>query len=235
MVRADERGLVAMLRKGRGGMALSVVLHLAAATALLSIPALPRPDDQAPPVIVELAVEQAVPPAAAPAPPPPAPMPPAVAASRPIPSPRQIARAVPPRPAVAPPAPVAAPAPEPSAPASPALPAAEPPPAPTAPPPAADPAPYGDYVGRMHDRIAQRRIYPPQSIRRREEGDVRLRVLVATDGRLLHIQNLEEASVLLTKAARNAVENSAPFDPPPPGTASDTQIAFDVTVVFRLH
>ncbi|TAN63732.1 MAG: hypothetical protein EPN20_09225 [Magnetospirillum sp.] len=60
-------------------------------------------------------------------------------------------------------------------------------------------------------------------------------MLASTDGRLLHIQDLEEASVLLTKAARNAVESSAPFDPPPLGTASDTQIAFDVTVVFRLH
>ena len=96
-------------------------------------------------------------------------------------------------------------------------------------------ADYGAYVGRLHDLIARHRLYPPQSLRRREEGDVRLRILMGQDGRLLDIVNLAESSVHLTQAARQAVEQAAPFDPPPLSGEDSRQIAFDVTVMFRLR
>lgn len=96
-------------------------------------------------------------------------------------------------------------------------------------------AAFRAYMMRLHDRIASHRVYPPQALRRREEGDVRLRVLLARDGRLLGILNLAEASLNLTEAARQAVSDAAPFDPPPKGDDGSQTLAFEVTVAFRLR
>ena len=99
----------------------------------------------------------------------------------------------------------------------------------------AEPVDYGAYVGRLHQRIVSHRVYPPQAMRRREEGDVRLRILLAGDGSLVDIFNLAEASAQLTQAARAAIQSAAPFDPPPRGGGGELRLAFDVTVAFRLH
>lgn len=237
MAGADIRGFGTATRSGSGAAALSVLLHLGAALLLFGTQAAPRPEDSPAPILVEIVQESPPAPAAAPAPqsaPPEAARP-----ATPSPSPsvaRPSARVRIPAPPAAP-RPGLAPGPPPDAPA--ALPAES---AAAASPPAAPPAvktvsaaDFSAYVSQLHDRIARNRVYPSQSLRRREEGDVRLRILMGQDGRLLHILNLAEASIHLTQAARQAVESAAPFDPPPSSAEDGTQIAFDITVVFRLH
>lgn len=235
MARNDESDVPLMTRMGRGGTALSALLHLTVIIVLLKGVTPPRRLDQPPPLAVEIVLEAPPPaptlpetrPTAATPPPPPAIRPaaahPVIHSAAPHPSPAKAAPA-------SPPAVTENTAPPPQAPEPMVAPAAPPPPMRTA-----GPAEVGAYVGRLRDSIIRHRIYPPQSMRRHEEGDVQLRILLATDGRLLDILNLAEASASLTQAARHAVESAAPFEPPPPGTASDRQIAFDVTVAFRLR
>jgi len=81
---------------------------------------------------------------------------------------------------------------------------AAPPPAPPAPPqPAQDYLPTQD---QSYNKIRQPR-YPPQAIRRREEGEVVLRVLVGLDGRPVQIEvERSSRSRLLDRAAIDAVQ-----------------------------
>lgn len=78
-----------------------------------------------------------------------------------------------------------------------------PPPAPPAP---AAPAPsYGATEDSSYRRLKPPR-YPPQAMRRREEGEVLLRVLVGTDGRPVQIEvEKSSRSRLLDQAAIQAV------------------------------
>lgn len=233
MACTEDCGLSTMPRRGWGALVMSGLLHLGGAALWLSLQGPARPvDDPVQPMVVEIALE-------APAAPPPTEIiqPEAKPATAPIstsrPAPRRVAaspvlpKTAPMSTATAPPPPSTA---EPAASGEAASPGPSEPPRRTV-----STTEYGAYVGRLHDRIAQRRVYPPQSIRRREEGDVRLRIMLATDGRLLHIHTLAESTSLLTQAARDAVESSAPFDPPPMASPSDQQMAFDVTVAFRIR
>jgi protein TonB len=217
---------------------LSGLLHAGAAIALIGFQAAPRVQDLPEPLAVEIVLETPAPPAPFPGPVP-------VTRQEPAPSPPEARKAPPPSPR-----PVAVSRPTKAAPslqdtpvssmgealAEAAPPLAEPSSlqAAPAPPVAVAAVDYGAYVGRLHQRIAQHRIYPPQAMRRREEGDVHLRILLAGDGSLLDILNLAEASAQLTRAARQAIESAAPFDPPPRAGGGE-KLAFDVTVAFRLR
>jgi periplasmic protein TonB len=77
-------------------------------------------------------------------------------------------------------------------------------PAPPAPPaPAAD---YGPSEDQSYRRYRPPR-YPPQALRRREEGEVILRVLVGTDGKPVQIEiEKSSRSRLLDRAAIDAVQ-----------------------------
>ena len=221
MACTEDCGPSTMPRRGYGPLVMSALLHLGGAALWLSLQTPPRLDDEPlRSMVVELTLEAPPPLASAEVAPPDA---------RPTVAPVAANRPAPRKAAIPPPMPNASPATE----APPILAREEAAPAPAPRPVSA--VDYGTYLGRLHDRIALRRVYPPQSIRRHEEGDVRLRVLVATDGRLLQIHTLAEASALLTQAARDAVESSAPFDPPPMASPSDQQMAFDVTVAFRIR
>jgi len=233
-----DRPLSRLTPRGHGGAALSVLLHLAVAAMLLNGRMASPPAEEAPPLTVDIVMESAPPAATAMAEPavPASPRPPSVRPRPPV------AKAPPPITAASDTA--AAPTAPPEA-VNPAKPeAAAPPgsiPANSTPVEAAtarrvvEEADFGAYVGHLRESIVQHRVYPPQAIRRHEEGDVRLRILLAKDGRLLDILNLAEASAHLTQAARQAVESAAPFAPPPEGGAPDRQIAFDVTIAFRLR
>ncbi|EME69503.1 tonb family protein [Paramagnetospirillum caucaseum] len=210
---------------------MSVLLHGVAVVLLIAVQAVPRPDEMPETLPVEIILEVPSPSVPADVPPAPAVSPPAPAkpaAREALPSkPRSVQVAMPAMPsvvsAVAPPEPGAT-----AAPAAPPVQAASP-------VAAAVPVDYGAYVGILHERIARHRVYPPQAMRRREEGDVRLRILLAGDGSLVDILSLAEASAQLTQAARRAIESAAPFDPPPRGGGGELRLAFDVTVAFRLR
>lgn len=235
MVRGNESKVTPMFQTmDHGGMALSILLHLMVTVALLNIATPSHQDVDTPSMMVELTMEQVAVESTSSG----QISPPVLVNVAPPATPRSVAKIMPPRLAAS----VMAPAQQPATISSETVGEIDNQVGagmddPTKPTTAfmAGAVQYDEYAGRMHDSIAQHRVYPPQSIRRREEGDVRLRILVATDGRLLQIHTLAEASSLLTQAARNAVENSAPFAPPPRTSVSDTQIAFDVTIVFRLR
>ncbi len=234
MAQADGGGALSRNRSVSGAALLSALLHAGAAILLIGFQAAPRPDEMPEPLAVEVVLE-------APSPPVPSSVPePSVAEPLPAPAkstahaaPAARLRAIP----ASRPSPPAAVLPEsgeaaPQAPAVATAPVAAPVAAPAA---LAEAVDYGAYVGRLHERIARYRVYPPQAMRRREEGDVRLRILLAGDGSLLDILSLAEASVQLTRAARQAIESAAPFDPPPRGGGGERRLAFDVTVAFRLR
>ncbi len=239
LAQADGGGVLPRTRTVSGAAMLSGLLHAGAAIALIGFQAAPRVQDLPEPLAVEIVMEAPVPPA-------PFPEPAQVSSPEPVPS-QPVIRKVSP----ASPRPVAVSRPAKTAPSLPDAPAAtmgearaeaapqpaapeSSPPGGAAPPPALSAVDYGAYVGRLHQRIAQYRIYPPQAMRRREEGDVHLRILLAGDGSLLDILNLAEASAQLTRAARQAIESAAPFDPPPRSGGGE-RLAFDVTVAFRLR
>lgn len=237
-----DRPLSRLTPRGHGGAALSVLLHLTVAAMLLGGRMAPPPTDEAPPLTVDIVLGSPPPaattlaePATAVRPPSARPRPPIAKAPPPI-APASATVAAP----TAPPEAVNPAKPEAVNPAKPEA-AAPPGPIPAHSTPVetarrvVEEADFGAYVGHLRDSIVQHRIYPPQAIRRHEEGDVRLRILLAKDGRLLDILNLAEASAHLTQAARQAVESAAPFAPPPEGGAPDRQIAFDVTIAFRLR
>lgn len=246
LAQADGGGVLPRNRSVSGATVLSGLLHAGAAIVFIGFQAAPRVQDLPEPLAVEIVLEAPVPPVPSPPPsPPPAPSQITTPApTAPLAVPRR-AVVAPLRPATvsrtAKPAPALA---DTSATMEQASAEASPPTAPTAPttqpqreaapPPAVAAVDYGAYVGRLHQRIAQHRIYPPQAMRRHEEGDVHLRILLSGDGRLLDILSLAEASAQLTRAARQAVESAAPFDPPP-RLGGGERLAFDVTVAFRLR
>lgn len=238
MAQADGGGILPRDRSGRGAALLSVLLHGVAAVLLIAVQTVPRPDEMPEPLPVEIILEAPPPSAPADIPQVPAVSPPAPAkpAGREAPpsKPRPVQAA---RPAMPSAVPAAAPPEEPPEPGATAAPAATAVSPVHAVPPvaAAVPVDYGAYVGTLHERIARHRVYPPQAVRRREEGDVRLRILLAGDGSLVDILSLAEASAQLTQAARRAIESAAPFDPPPRGGGGEPRLAFDVTVAFRLR
>lgn len=79
-----------------------------------------------------------------------------------------------------------------------------PPPAPPAPP--APPTSYGPSEDQTYRRMRPPR-YPPQALRRREEGEVVLRVLVDADGNPAQIEiEKSSRSRLLDRAAMDAVK-----------------------------
>lgn len=230
---------------------LSASVHGALVLALLSFQAVHKAEEDAPSLPVEIVMEVPLPAASQPMAESAAPVPvaaqsspaKAASASHPAPATRPRVRPVVRRIAVPP-------APSPMTDASPFLPpegraateAAEvrTPVAPvhqaaSVPAPIVQAVDVGAYVGRLHERIARYRIYPPQALRRREEGDVRLRIRLADDGRLLEILDLAEASAILARAAHEAIESAAPFDPPPHAPGGGQALAFDVTVAFRLR
>lgn len=230
MAQADGGGALSRNRSVSGAALLSALLHAGAAILLIGFQAAPRPDEMPEPLAVEVVLEAPPPPVPSSLPEPPVAEPlPAPAKSAAHAAPAARLRTIP----ASRPSPPAAVLPESgeAAPQAPAV-AAAPVAAPAA---LAEAVDYGAYVGRLHERIARYRVYPPQAMRRREEGDVRLRILLAGDGSLLDILSLAEASAQLTRAARQAIESAAPFDPPPRGGGGERRLAFDVTVAFRLR
>jgi TonB family protein len=181
----------------------------------------------------------------------PEPAPPPEPVVRPLPKPEPPPKPPappPPKPTPAPPPPQPAP-PQQPAPAAPA-PAAPVPTAPRAEAPAGpQKAPKGietgvagaraqdemsRYVTTLFTMIDRKKEYPSQSLRRREQGTVSIRLTIARDGKLLDVTSPTKSPERLVEASLQAVHDAAPF-PPLPRSLDKDQAVFEVPVTYRLQ
>lgn len=90
------------------------------------------------------------------------------------------------------------------------------------------------YLVRLRERIEHHKQYPALSRRAQEEGEMVFRLMIDTGGRLTKIELVSSASSeRLTNAARRAIENAAPFDPPP--SAWPNGLAVSIPIRFSLR
>jgi TonB family protein len=92
----------------------------------------------------------------------------------------------------------------------------------------------GQYAAKLRELIAAHRIYPEQSLRRGEEGSVKLRIVLTSDGGLIDVHALSDAPSRLVTASLQAVRASAPFPPLPPALGASRN-AFEVSVVYKIQ
>lgn len=151
----------------------------------------------------------------------------------------------PPEPVTPPPVVTPQPAPQPPpVPEKPAPPAVKPPEQAAKPPPkkgikegvagAVSQEAMNRYVTTLFTMIDRRKVYPSQSLRRREEGTVIVRLKIAADGALLDVTSPTGEPERLVDASLNAVRRAAPF-PPLPESFTSEAAEFQVPVVYKLQ
>ena len=218
-------------------------------------PPAPPPPEQKAPEPAPPVVEQK-PPEPQPLPeikPPPLPETPPAPTAEPLPPPPKVAVKHRPKPQLLPPAPKA-PEPQPEAPPVAAMPSppetrerpAAPPAAPS--PPEEKPgkgietgvasgtsqAEMSRYVTTIFTMIDAKKVYPPQSMKRREEGTVVVKLKIAADGALVDVSSPTEDPARLVNASLEAVRKAAPF-PPLPASLKQAEAEFEVPVVYKLQ
>ena len=208
-------------QSNKAGMAGSVALHLLGLAAIvLSHPFTPPPAPQPYAVPISLTAEVEQSPAAAPALPEPS-APPVVEAVR-APA-KPVHKAAPAKPVVAAAATASAAEPAPPLPQAPTT-------APTIPDVKGMTAAY---LSVIEQSIKAHLLYPAQALRRREQGVIRVRMLVAADGEIISMESDgDDASPLLVAAALQAVRDAAPFPPLPQGLA-ETRLEIPVTFALK--
>ena len=92
----------------------------------------------------------------------------------------------------------------------------------------------GRYAARLRGLIDAHKAYPPQALMRREEGTVRLRIVVDRDGKLVEVTVLSAASPHLVDASVEATKAAAPF-PSLPAELSTQRATFELPITFRLE
>jgi len=88
-----------------------------------------------------------------------------------------------------------------------------PPPAPSGP----SAAEVDAYIAEVRRRIEERKAYPALARRRGLESRVTVRISIGADGQLSGVETLDSTVALFERAAVQAIEDAAPFPPPPPG------------------
>lgn len=88
-----------------------------------------------------------------------------------------------------------------------------PPPAPSGP----SPEELDAYIAQVRRRIEERKSYPALARRRGLESQVTVRISIGADGELVRIETLGASLALFERATVEAIEDAAPFPPPPPG------------------
>lgn len=147
----------------------------------------------------------------------------------------------------APPAPAAPPAPTPEPQAPPV--AAAPTPSPASAPPTTETPRKGietgvasgtsqtemsRYVTTLFTMIDAKKQYPPQSMQRREEGTVVIRLKIAADGTLIDVTSPTTDPHRLVDASLEAVRRAAPF-PALPASLGKSEAEFEVPVNYKLQ
>ncbi len=91
------------------------------------------------------------------------------------------------------------------------------------------------YASRITSQINAHKFYPPQAIKRHEEGDVMISFRIDREGGVHEIRIISSSfSHNLDRSALQSVERSAPFEIPP-SYMSDAQLVFKVPLRYRLH
>jgi len=217
----------------KAGLAGSVALHLLGLVAIvLSHPFTPPPSPEPFAVAISLTseVEQPLPATPAPAPPSPS-APPRIEPVQPVTKPPQAHKTAPAKPLMAAVAPTGE---QPSS--TPSQESAAPTPqAPTTAPVHPDvKGMTAAYLSVIEQSVKAHLLYPAQALRRREQGVIRVRMLVAADGEILSMESDgNDASPLLVAAALQAVRDAAPFPPLPQGLP-ETPARLEVPVSFSL-
>jgi len=88
-----------------------------------------------------------------------------------------------------------------------------PPPAPSGP----SAAEVDAYIAEVRRRIEERKAYPALARRRGLESRITLRISIGADGHLARVETLGSTLALFERAAVEAIEDAAPFPPPPAG------------------
>ncbi len=87
------------------------------------------------------------------------------------------------------------------------------------------------YESALRSRIAQQERYPLEARKRHLESTVEIEFEVGEHGELLQISvKTPEKPAILVEAARAAVEQSAPFPPPPPGISHKFVVPIDFKI-----
>jgi protein TonB len=90
------------------------------------------------------------------------------------------------------------------------------------------------YATRLRALIEAKKSYPPQALRRQEEGSVTLHIVVDHNGRLLQVTASSDAPNVLVDAALEAVREAAPF-PAFPSALERQRETFELPIVFKLE
>ena len=90
------------------------------------------------------------------------------------------------------------------------------------------------YVTTIFTMIDAKKVYPPQSMKRREEGTVVVKLKIAADGALVDVSSPTEDPARLVNASLEAVRKAAPF-PPLPASLKQAEAEFEVPVVYKLQ
>ncbi|MGB8273638.1 MAG: energy transducer TonB, partial [Alphaproteobacteria bacterium] len=90
------------------------------------------------------------------------------------------------------------------------------------------------YLTTLFTMIDRKKVYPSQSVRRREQGTVTVRLKIARDGTLVDASSPTESPERLVDASLDAVREAAPF-PPLPKSLDRDQAVFEVPVTYRLQ
>lgn len=91
-----------------------------------------------------------------------------------------------------------------------------------------------EYIARLRKMIDDRKQYPPQSLRRNEEGTVVLRVTIASNGTISDVAVMTKITSRLAAAATEAVRAAAPFPPFPPELGNSVG-SFDIPINFKIQ
>lgn len=216
-------------------------------------PAPPPPPEQKAPEPPPPVVEQAPPPPLPEIKPPPLPETPPAPKAEPLPPPPTVSVRPEPKPELPPPPAPKQPEPRPEAPPVAATPAPpetreRPAPGPAPSPPAEKPgkgietgvaggtsqAEMSRYITTLFTLIDAKKVYPPQSLHRHEEGTVIVKLKIAADGKLIDVSSPTEEPKRLVDASLEAVRKAAPF-PPLPASLKQDQAEFQVPVVYKLQ
>jgi len=90
------------------------------------------------------------------------------------------------------------------------------------------------YVTTLFTMIDAKKQYPPQSMQRREEGTVVIRLKIAADGTLIDVTSPTTDPHRLVDASLEAVRRAAPF-PALPASLGKSEAEFEVPVNYKLQ
>ena len=92
-----------------------------------------------------------------------------------------------------------------------------------------------DYQASVLQTLARYREYPERAMRRRIEGENRIRLVIARDGTVLEASMVSSSgSSILDRETERLIERVRKF-PPFPDEMTEQQVVWTVPVAYQLH